>query len=260
MKGKWFVGLAFVIACAAIGAMVGLLLTGEDPKKVVQDLKVNNLYDRIPKLQLPAVLPSKVIYLNREGAEITHGVDEASKNRTSLVPKDKAAALIPAFTGSSSTWNRLVACIRDKFERYDVAVVDRRPIEAGYMMAVVGGKADDLGRKETHHATGLAPFNGEPIPNAVVLIFSAALKNNVTAMCETAGMEIAHAYGLDHARHCSDLMTYMKRCGARTFLDEDLKCGEHGDRDCPRGEKTQNSHRHLVKLLGARSKKVAARN
>lgn len=255
---RWLVGIGFIVACAAIGVMVGILLS-EDPKKVVEELRVNNIYDRIPKLQIPAVMPSKVIYLNREGAELVNGIDEASKNRTSLVPKDKAVALIPAYAGSHSNWNKLVACVASKFEAYDVTVVDRRPLEPGYMMAVVGGVAENLGRAETHHATGLAPFNGEPIPNAVVLIFSTALKNDVTTMCETAGMEIAHAYGLDHARHCSDLMTYMKRCGARTFLDKDLPCGEHEDRACPRNEKTQNSHQHLVNLLGASPKKVAAR-
>ena len=40
-------------------------------------------------------------------------------------------------------------------------------------------------------------------------------------------IEGASAYGLDHARNCKDIMTYMKPCGAKRFLDKDIPCGEH---------------------------------
>jgi hypothetical protein len=207
---------------------------------------------KIPLPQIPtgAWRASKVVYLNREGATLVRGTDEASKNRTSLVPEGRTSATVPAFTGSYGTWTSFVKCVRSKFARYDVEVVDRRPVDSGYLMVVVGGSTKDLGRTDAKHATGLAPFNGQPIPNAVVAVFSGALRNRPTSMCETAGMEIGHAYGLDHSRHCSDLMTYMKRCGSRTFVDKDLRCGEHTARDCPKGEKTQNSHRHLLEVLG----------
>lgn len=45
-------------------------------------------------------------------------------------------------------------------------------------------------------------------------------------------------------------MTYKKYCGARRFVDEDVRCGEGKPRDCKGGDKTQNSHEHLLKLLG----------
>ena len=98
--------------------------------------------------------------------------------------------------------------------------------------------------------TGLAPFNGEPIEDAIVFVFSHALRRNVRKVCETAAMEIAHAYGLDHAIHCRDLMSYKRPCGRRRFLDEAIPCGEHHARPCKDGSPTQNSHRVLLEALG----------
>lgn len=252
--------LVFIVCCAVLGIAIGLYVN-QDPE-LKEELESRGLYFKvpIPKIPVGARTASKVIYLNREGVELTWGVDESSKNRTSLVPREKGRSLIPAFTGSNKTWNAYVKCVRSKFTAFDVEVVDRRPLESGYLMVATGGTTKNLGRKDSHHATGLAPFSSEPIPNAVVVVFSSALRNNARAMCETAGMEIAHAYGLDHARHCSDLMTYMRRCGTRKFLDKDLRCGEHKDRDCANGDKTQNSYQHLLKVLGPRPKNPAQRS
>ena len=65
-------------------------------------------------------------------------------------------------------------------------------------------------------------------------------------------MEIAHAYGLDHAHHCADLMTYLPPCGVRRFVDKPLRCGELADRDCGNGQPTQSSYLQLLELLGPR--------
>ncbi|MFT7626129.1 MAG: hypothetical protein ACI9WU_005322 [Myxococcota bacterium] len=62
------------------------------------------------------------------------------------------------------------------------------------------------------------------------MVFAASLRNSVRSMCETASMEIAHAYGLDHSRHCRDFMTYKKRSGTRRFVDKDVACGERATR------------------------------
>ena len=69
-------------------------------------------------------------------------------------------------------------------------------------------------------------------------------------MCETASMELAHAFGLDHAYDCAEVMSYLPRCGPRRFVDRETPCGEHAPRLCVRGAATQNSHRYLLQLLG----------
>ena len=73
---------------------------------------------------------------------------------------------------------------------------------------------------------GLAPFNGDVIARPVVFAFAAQLGNSVTQVCETIGMEVAHAYGLDHGYLCSDVMTYLRPCGPKKFVDKDVRCGE----------------------------------
>ncbi len=198
---------------------------------------------------------SPTIYLNSEGATVWAGVDDASENRSSVV---RAGGLnraeIPAFEGKRSTWSRVVSCIRARFAPYNVRITDRRPMrERNYHMAVFGGTARAVGRTpaEAARTGGLAPFNGQPIRRSVVFVFTDALGDNVDAICETASMELAHAYGLDHAYNCGDIMSYLPRCGPRRFLDHDVPCGEHRPRPCASGATTQNSHRYLLEQLGA---------
>jgi hypothetical protein len=211
---------------------------------------------RVSRRVLEPGRPSRIVYLNREGAELTGGPDDAAFNVSSIVASAAANRVaIPAFEGSAARWKGIVKCIREKFAPFATSVVERRPVEGEYIMAVLGGRPEDLGfhPKDGHshaHAVGLAPFNGEPIPNAVVFIFTRSLRENAQSTCEAAGMEIAHAYGLDHARSCRDLMTYMPRCGPRRFVDQDVACGEHSARRCEGGAATQNSYRHLLQLLG----------
>lgn len=197
----------------------------------------------------------QTIYLNREGATLTGGPDDSQLNNSSIVAHaGLQQADIPAFAGSPARWRAIVKCIAGKFEPFDVRVVDRRPVGEDYIMAMLGGTIavlGDYGKQKHHHALGLSPYNGKAIEDAVVLVFTRTAKENTRKVCETAGMEIGHAYGLDHARGCRDLMTYMKPCGSKRFLDRDLACGEHKARPCAGGAgATQNSHRHLMGLLG----------
>jgi hypothetical protein len=176
----------------------------------------------------------------------------------------KASVHIPAFQGSPQTWSALAECIRGKFAPFEVSVVDERPTQGRYIMAVVGGTPEDLGpvteehgevhaHEDEHDVLGLAPFNGHLVPDAVVLIFAHRAHERVLTTCETAGMEIAHAYGLDHERNCKDLMTYMPACGPRIFANATARCGEDKDRACEGGEKTQNSYAKLLAALGPAS-------
>jgi len=259
-------GLASQLLLVVLGACLGVLALLVFQRREPTDAPHSGPSERVDsepgapiqvaKRLLGQTVASKVVYLNREGARLRGGPDDAAFNISSVVAESPDnRATLPPFASTPTRFSAIAKCVRQKFASFDLEIVEQRPVEGDYVMAMFGGRPADLGllAEDGHahsHATGLAPFNGEAIPNAVIFVFTRALREQTVASCEVAGMEIAHAYGLDHARHCRDLMTYMKRCGARSFLDRDLACGEHQDRPCAGGALTQNSYRTLLRALG----------
>lgn len=221
-----------------------------------------------PQIYLPVEVPvvigrdpkaSRIVYLNREGATLYAGTDESSVNRSNIVAiAGRETFTVPAFRGTARAWERFVGCLRGHFEAYDVEIVEQRPLVPGYLMAVVGGEPGPLAEASAQPLRrgsllgGLAPYNGQPVENAVVLVFARSLRERPDAVCETAASEIAHAYGLDHAMHCGELMSYVRPCGRRRFLERSLPCGEHEPRPCGDGSETQSSHARLLEILGPR--------
>lgn len=199
--------------------------------------------------------PPRIIYLNREGATLRPGTrDDAQKNRSTMIRSAGLASFeVAAFTGSDKRWRTIKSCLEKQFSAYDLEVVDRRPVEGDYLMVMMGGRPGAL---KTHsdgheHLLGLAPFSGGVIQDAIVLVFTRELGNRSTRTCETAAMEIAHAYGLDHTRLCSDVMTYKRSCvKVQHFAKKDAPCGESKNRTCKSGKPTQNSHQMLLNVLG----------
>ena len=198
--------------------------------------------------------PSKTIFLERKPVDLKPGEDDAALGVSSvLASATNKPARSKGWNGGDRKWGQLVACVQKLFSPFDVVVTDQRPTHDHFMMVVVGGKPADIGITNSHHVAGLAPFNGEVIPRAVVFGFSATMNNDVRQTCETIAMEVAHAYGLDHAYLCKDVMTYLTGCGAKAFVDQDVPCGESKKRACEGGAKTQNSFRHLSDVLGTRA-------
>jgi hypothetical protein len=265
---KFLTVVVTLLVVAALGAG-GLLYYQREMRKQgksVREVEIpgTDIHIKLPRVMGPEGV-SKTIYLNREGAWLLSGADEAPRNRSSIVKNANLERVkIPAFNGSHRGWNAIVKCIRSKLAPFDIEVVDSRPVDRDYIMAVFGGKADLVGRKaksKNRYTSGLAPFSGGSIRSAVVLVFSQALRNNTRAVCEVAGQEIAHAYGLDHSYNCRDLMTYLKRCTkSRTFVDKEVSCGEFKRRPCKSGEPKQNTYQYMLGLLGPRPLPVAARS
>lgn len=218
--------------------------------------------------------PPRVIYLHRGPITLTGGEDDAAHRISSVVASGgrhshahddhhgaKAVATgasapghgrmvkLRGYRGTSKSWTMLTRCVSKLFSPFDVRVTDIEP-PAGtpYVMAVVGGRPKDVGHP--YRVGGLAPFNGDVVPGAVVFAFADELRNNTRATCEVVGMEVAHAFGLDHAYACPDVMTYLQGCGKKAFRDLDARCGESKPRPCHGGGGTQNSFRHLMQVLG----------
>lgn len=196
--------------------------------------------------------PSRVIYMHRGPIALAAGDDDAPNNISSVIRYNGiATADLPGFKGGNKKWDQIVKCVTGRFKKYDVVVTEQRPTAGDYILVAVGGRPKHVASKG-HHTAGLAPFNSQSIPNAVVFAFSDQLGNRMRETCETIVMEVGHAYGLDHAYYCPDVMTYRQGCGPKGFRDQDVPCGEGEARICHNGERTQNSYRHLVDLLGAK--------
>ena len=238
------------IACAGCGVEPAPEPRAEPqpPASVSVPVSVPRVDDRSPKAP-------HVIYLNREGARLSPGADDASRNQSAIVRLAELERYdVPAFRGTPTQWNTMVSCLREHFAPYRVELVEQRPVQPGYLMAMMGGELGPLGAAlqadRGNTIAGLAPFNGQAIESAVVLVFTRTLRENAKRMCETAAMEIAHAYGLDHAMHCGDLMSYLPACGTRRFQDREVPCGQREERECGNGQPTQSSHRRLLDVLG----------
>ncbi len=194
--------------------------------------------------------PTRVIYLDRDGETLRGGPDDAPGGISSVVASSGLPQVkIPRFKGSTATWNWIVTCVKKKFEPFDVAVTDQRPTSGDYILVAVGGSSGAI-HAGHEHAGGLAPFSGDPVPDAVVFAFPDELGGRKREICEVIGMEVGHAYGLDHGYYCLDLMTYLPYCGVKRFQDKAIPCGEKAKRPCAGGAATQNSFQHLMKVLG----------
>jgi hypothetical protein len=265
------VAVVLVALVAIAGAVLGLVIitrmeTGE--WKVPDAASIERIVKLAPRK------PARTILLERGPVELRPGQDDSSKGVSSVLASVRAKAAkaapakagtttkppadplrpvkLPGWKGSAKGWKQVVSCVAKLFAPFDVEVTDRVPADADDLVLVaVGGRPGDLGVTDKR-VGGLAPFNGGVIARPVVFAFSTQLGNNVRAVCETIGMEVAHAYGLDHGYLCSDVMTYLKPCGAKRFVDKDVRCGENKPRNCEGGEPTQNSYRRLLQVLGPR--------
>lgn len=201
---------------------------------------------------------SRVIWLDRSAREVAPGDDDAARGRSSVVRhQGELARRLPGWKGSQKAWAQTVKCVKDVFAPFAVEITETRPATDEFILVAVGGRPSDIGVKDRRVA-GLAPFSGGIIPRAVVFSFAAAQGHQPQAVCETIAMEVAHAYGLDHEYLCSDVMTYLRPCGKRRFVDKPAPCGEKKPRPCAgTGAAQQNSYRRMAEAVGLRPKPPA---
>jgi hypothetical protein len=249
----WFVIVgAFLSLAAAAGLLLGLAFTKHQR---TGRWEIPDLGEVAEVVAPPPPTPtSKIIFLDRRPGTFSPGDDAAAQGVSGVVRVHHAAGpvKVPGWKGTEAGWKKMRACVEAQFAPFDVVVTDVPPAGDDFIRVAIGGKPKDLGITDPH-VSGMAPFNGEVIPRAIVFAFAAAVKNDPRTICETVAMEVAHAYGLDHEYLCKDVMTYLS-CGKRTFVDKDAPCGEKKRRACHGGRVSQNSYRRLLAVLGPAQK------
>ncbi len=194
-----------------------------------------------------------IVYMNRVGGVFTPGQNNAGTNRTTLAPQ---TVNFPAANLSEGEWAEVMGCVRQQFSRFDIEVTDVDPGDVPHFESVVAGSPQLLGMP--NGVGGVSPFtsNCDIIPNSIVFTFTDVLPRDPQIICEVAAQEVAHSFGLDHEHLCSDPMTYLSGCGAKSFQDVSAPCGEFEARSCAVpgqydcGYAEQNSVQLLTERIG----------
>jgi len=196
---------------------------------------------------------SRVIYLNRDGAILRPGDNDARRQISSIVTRPTEHT---GWDIDDDTWSDTARCIADIYSPFDVIVTDEDPGETPHIEAMFGGAPADFGLPD--NVAGVSPFTTDCsiVENSIVFVFNDVLPDDARTVCEIIAQEIAHSFGLDHEMLPSDPMTYLDYRGDRTFQDRMASCGEYADRMCGINGATcrqrQNSVALLKERLGAR--------
>jgi uncharacterized protein (TIGR03382 family) len=192
---------------------------------------------------------SRVIYLNRDGAILRPGENDARSDISSVVSEP---TLITPWDIDDDTWDETVGCVKELYARFDVTVTDRDPGNVPHIEAIFGGHPNDVGLPD--NVAGVSPFTTDcsTIENSIVFTFTDVLPDDSRLMCEVMAQEIAHSFGLDHEMLASDPMTYLDYSGNRTFKDQMAPCGELGNRPCGIDGHVCREKQSSVQLLESR--------
>lgn len=197
----------------------------------------------------PVQAQSRVLYLNRDGALLRPGDNDATRQVSSIVARPTAIA---GWGIDDDTWDATVACIAAMYAPFAATVTDRDPGDTPHIEAVFGGSPGDVGLPD--NVAGVSPFTEDCsiIENSIVFVFTDALPDDPQTVCEVISQEIAHSFGLDHEMLPSDPMTYLDYAGDRSFQNEMASCGEYADRACGINGSTCRARQNSVALLRQR--------
>ena len=187
------------------------------------------------------------------GCSVQPGANNAREYQTDLAAMP---GVLPEFSHGQAVFDQVVECVSQVYAPFNVRVVDTEPPPTtNYHMAIIAGTPQDVGLPAGVGGIG-SVFCNNPLTNRISFNFD-IWGADVDMICQVIAQESAHTFGLGHAFHCSDPMTYLTiagmRCGRTFFRDRNFECGEFtaGSPQCSCSGPAQNSHRALLGALGA---------
>jgi hypothetical protein len=192
-----------------------------------------------------------IVFVEMDGADLElDDYDDAASDRTSI---PQLAGTLAPFSGSAAQRAAILQSVREDWQRYAVDVVDVRPGDPSYVMAVVtpgrplGAGIDGAAVLDCDDARG---------PGEIVFAFEGEVgETSELAIAATISQEVAHAFGLEHVDDAVDLLFPVATSVDASFVDECLaltegfRCSEVHDHWCEPGR--QNSHAELLDQLGS---------
>src|SRR4051812_41257660 len=119
----------------------------------------------VPATGSTARAQSRIVYLNRNGASLRPGSNDARIQASTVV---KQPTVIRRWDTSDATWNATVACMRETWSMFDVTFTETDPGDVPHMEALFGGSPLDIDRPLNN--AGIAPFASDCsiVENAIV--------------------------------------------------------------------------------------------
>ncbi len=212
----------------------------------------------------PTVVPggtfnSRTIYLNNckgettstgaAGCRITRGNNNSATNTSSI-----ASGNLAAYTGSDTTWNAIVACVRATYAPFGVTVTTTNPGSTPHFEAMAAGLPTNIGF--SNGVGGVSPFSCGILNNSINFSFLNLAPSDVNQACWTIAQETAHSFGLSHSMLAADPMTYIRSPASKRFQNQSACIGTQGccqpSQECQCGVpgNMQNSYQSLLDIFG----------
>jgi NAD(P)-dependent dehydrogenase (short-subunit alcohol dehydrogenase family) len=143
--------------------------------------------------------PSRILYVNNckgettstggAGCRITRGSVNNSITNTSTI----ASGNLSAYSGSTTTWNAIMTCVRATYAPFGITVTDINPGSVPHWEAMAAGTPTQVGF--SNGVAGVSPFTCGVINNAITFNFLNLNPSDVNDACWTIAQESAHAFG-----------------------------------------------------------------
>jgi MYXO-CTERM domain-containing protein len=204
--------------------------------------------ERVPD-QPPLQASQGRVFVNFDGAVLTHGWDDARNNVTQI---GELAGSFAAY-GAGDKRQAVMQAVRADWAPFDVVITDTRPASGDYTMNMTGPTNPFGGG-----VLGIAPLdcNDSQTHNNITYAFHSANDQFSAAVTATTiGQEVAHSYGLEHVDEPGDIMNPYNAGGDAAFLDtcipivQGVACGAQHAAECGTSGQ-QNSYAELMTLFG----------
>ena len=206
-----------------------------------------------PRLRAPDQPPLQasagVIFVNFDGADLQHGSDDATQNRTLL------STLVGPYApyGEGDKRDAVMQALRADWAAYNIQVTDTRPATGPYVMNMTGPS-----NAFPSNVLGIAPldcYDSSTHSNITYAFHSAGDQFSATTTATTISQEVAHSFGLEHVADPGNIMNPSNAGGDPSFKDEcttvvgGSSCGSQHAEHCGTSSQ-QNSHAELMGLFG----------